>query len=275
MSIHEQFTQRQAASTLLQCLLDLTRRWAIANRSNQGFTLIEGLLAIVIIAITVVSITPPIVWATATRIQTQRGEQALKLAQGEIDRVRSIVERNETGTTALNALLPPAVPGATETQVRDRTSGKVPAPSAPKDTARLISTKDCGKAVNDDGSPPSQLGQYLRVDTNGDCQADFLIQTFRSEGLDEDGQRFDPTGTKKLAAFVMGVRVYAAIAEPKLKAGKGGIEPASLRGTSGLGNQTDRPLAVLYSTIVRSTDSKNLNLYRQLCPDASKNSGAC
>lgn len=265
MSIHEQFNQRQAASALLRSVL-VTRRGAIAKRSDQGLTLIEGLMAIVIIAITVVSITPPIVWATATRIQTQRGEQALKLAQGEIDRVRAIAERNETGTPALNALLPPVVPNATETQVRDRT--RVLAPS--KDSGKFVSTKACSGATVD-GTPPVQFDQYVRVDTDGDCQPDFLLQTFRSKGLAEDRKAFELTETKKLSAFVVGVRVYAAIAEPTLKAGNGKVEAASLRGTSGLGNQTDRPLAVLYSTIVRSTDSGNLDLYREFCP----NTGAC
>jgi type II secretory pathway pseudopilin PulG len=254
--------------------LNLHRKELCHSETEQGLTLIEGLLAMVIIAITVVSISPPIFWATATRVQTQRAEQALKIAQGEIDRVRSLVERNEV-KAAQQPLLPPSIAGATESDVRNRTSGKFPAaPNAAKATVRSI--RDCGSETNVDGTPNGTVGEFVQIDTNGDCQADYLLQTFRSQGLDQDGNQFQGNANQDLAAFVMGVRVYADIARPALTSGKGKTDPAALRATNGLGNQLDRPLAVMYSTIVRSSDSKNLTLYRQLCgTEANRTTGAC
>lgn len=248
-----------------------------AKHSDAGLTLIESLIAMVVIAITMVSITPPIFWAVASRVQTQRAEQALKLAQGEIDRVRVLAERNQTGTTQFTGnLLPPRVEGATETEVRNRSSNKFPAPETAK-AARVMSKRICGTngADNDDGTFADAIGKFVRVDVDGDCKTDFLVQSFRSQGLDQNGKAFTGEAGQTLSAFVMGVRVYSSVAEPALTSKRGKTEPAKLQGTSGVGNQLDRPLAVLYSTIVRSSESQNLDLYRTLCPAESKTTGAC
>jgi type II secretory pathway pseudopilin PulG len=274
-----QFSKCQLPSLIQRTqLLKLLRTSIRSDEAEQGLTLIEGLLAIVIIAITVVSITPPVFWAVASRVQTQRAEQALKIAQGEIDRVRTLVERDETANAQFtDNLLPPFPANATETDVRNQNSGKFPgAPSKPKSASQVRSIRDCGTGANDDGKASSTANgfdEFIQVDTNGDCAADYLVQTFRSQGLDEAGNQFRGQTEQKLAAFVMGVRVYAAIARPALTSGKGRTEPASLKGTNGVGNQLDRPLAVMYSTIIRSADSANLDLYRQLCSD--RTTGAC
>jgi type II secretory pathway pseudopilin PulG len=277
-------SKKQGSSTSVQLApkLGAHQKNLLLSSTEQGLTLIEGLLAIVIISITVVSISPPIFWAVATRVQTQRAEQSLKLAQGEIDRVRTLVERNEVKAAQFN-LLPPYLTGTTESDVRNQTSGKFPAaPNAQASGAKVVSIRDCGTGTNgnDDttlnGTSSRPVNAFIRIDTNGDCRADYLMQTFRSQGLDQDGNLFQGNANQILSAFVMGVRVYAAVAEPVLIGGKGKTEPAALRATNGLGNQLDRPLAVLYSTIVRSTDGRNLELYHKLCqPQAGSNTGAC
>ena len=67
------------------------KRWAtLAGRSQQanaesGLTLIECIVAIVIISVVGVAITPPLFLATAARVQTNRAEQAVQIAQGEVD----------------------------------------------------------------------------------------------------------------------------------------------------------------------------------------------
>lgn len=255
------YTQFKASSPfLLLFKLGLIQYRAAARRTEQGLTLIEGLIAIVVLSVTVVSITPPIFWATASRVQTQRAEQALKLAQGEIDRVRATIERDEANNSSLSKLPPVAGDEATvRRSASDPTA--ISAPSTAK--ASIISAKKEG--CNDDGNAPSAVSQYLQVDINADCVPDFLVQTFRSTGLDQDGAQFNGSTTQKLSAFVMGVRVYSIVAKSELDAGRGQTQAASLKGTNGLGNQRNRPLAVLYSTIVRSTDSNNLDLYRSLC----------
>lgn len=244
-----------------------------AKRQQQGFTLIEALMAIVVITITLVSITPPIFWATGTRIQNRKSEQALQLAQGEIERVRTLVEQNQYTAEQL-----PPVAGA---EIRGT---PVAAPSILKPDGGVVSSNpNC--PANSGNGVTATVPQYILVDTDpnplttGDaCKPEFLIQTFRSTGLNEDGnpptEASEGTPASKPVGFVMGVRVYSIAAKQTLDRG-GTLEAkqASLRATNGLGNQRTRPLAVLYSTIVQSTSSKNLDLYRQLCPTPDQ--GGC
>jgi type II secretory pathway pseudopilin PulG len=267
IDLSSKFQQKAPSATLSKIVLSLLQqRTTVRQHSEQGWTLLEGLLAMVVIAITVVSISPPLLWATATRVQNQRAEQALKLAQSEIDRVRAAVERGETDSGRLNRL--PSVAGD-EAFVRN--GAGIAAPTAPKATTMISSRDTCAA---DNGIAPA-VNQFLQVDTNGDCTPDFLIQTFRSQGLDGDANRFgNGTGTNntQLAGFVMGVRVYSVLADAELRAGRGQRVPAPLKATSGLGNQRTHPLAVMYSTIVRSSSSSNLAIYQRLCPAGS---GTC
>ncbi len=258
--------KRLTPGFVLRFSLSLTQRMAAPNRHpDRGLTLIEGLVAIVIVSITLVSITPPIFWATGTRVQNRRAEQALQLAQGEIDRVRTIVDQGK----ATIDLLPPSI-GATRLR-----SATVVAPTTPKDGNVISVNPQCTN--KDDGKAPDSVQKYLQVNTDPnpenskDCKANFLIQTFRSTGLDKDG--IAPATGVVPDGFVMGVRVYSIVAESNLKAGKGLTEQASLKGNNGLGNQLTRPLAVQYSTIVRSNASQNLTIYRRLCP--SPGAGEC
>ncbi|MCY7272404.1 MAG: type II secretion system GspH family protein [Phormidesmis sp. CAN_BIN44] len=244
--------KRLTPGFVLRFSLSLTQRMAAPNRyPDRGLTLIEGLVAIVIVSVTLVSITPPIFWATGTRVQNRRAEQALQLAQGEIDRVRTIVDQGK----ATIELLPAAI--ATAGPLR---SASVAAPNIPGNIATV--NPKCTSV--DDGIPA--VNKYTQVNTDpnpenpNDCKANFLIQTFRSTG-------FATVAGGVPDGFVMGVRVYSIVAEPNLKAGKGLTEQASLKGTNGLGNQLTRPLAVQYSTIVRSNASQNLEIYRRLCPN--------
>ena len=257
--------KRLAPGFALRFSLSLTQKMASSQRSDQGLTLIEGLVAIVVVAITLVSITPPIFWATGTRVQNRRAEQSLQLAQGEIDRVRTLIDQGQ----ATIDLLPPS------TGAQNLRSTGVAAPTSAKDANVVTVNPRC--ANRDDGKSPNSVARYVQVNTDpnpedpSDCRANFLIQTFRSIGLDGTGAD-TPAGVVP-EGFVMGVRVYSIVAEPNLRAGKGLSEQASLKGTNGLGNQLTRPLAVQYSTIVRSNASKNLDIYRKLCPTAG--SGEC
>lgn len=274
MLINSQFTKQPSSFPKVQRLaLTLIQKQTIANRSDQGLTLIEGLIAIVIISITMVSITPPIFWAVATRVQNQRAEQALKLAQGEIDRVRAIVDRGEVASlppAALTPPLPPTAAGLTETALRGSPTSSPAAPNlvSTSDTAVISTVSSCTGTT----FPPLSPTTFTQIDTNGDCKPDYLMQTFRSQGLDQNGNPFTGAAGQTLSGFVMGVRVYSFVAKPALTNGQGITKAAALRGTNGLGNQLNRPLAVLYSTIVSSNISQNLVLYRKLCP--TKN-GAC
>jgi prepilin-type N-terminal cleavage/methylation domain-containing protein len=225
--------------------------------SPSGFTLIESLVAIIIVSLTVVSVLPPIFWATATRVQNRRAEQAVQLAQSEIERVRTVVERGSY--TALD--LPPVVAGAGANNLKS-TPTLVPASYS---GIRRSTVGDCRSL--DDAKQPAAVAQYIEIDTdpkNDNCKADFMVQVFRSEGTVPEGSAVGSPPS----AFTMGVRVYA---EPALLALRRGdvLDPkgtaAKLRGSSGLGQQSTRPMAVLYGTVVRSRAGNSLGVYKKLC----------
>lgn len=221
--------------------------------SAPGLTLIEGLVAIVVIAITVSAITPPIFVATATRIQTRRSEQAREIAQGEIDRVRNLMER---GGATINEM-----PIATST---DAAVGGTLSSTNPRDvavassvlTSPILAIKDCGTSVKrypDTSASPIALDRMIPVDVSGDCVPEYAMQVFRSPGYIAPGETAP-------FSFMMGVRVYSYFpgqVYPPLDA-----QPSSLAMTTGRRDSggKQRPLAVLYSQISRNDSSRSLGL---------------
>lgn len=258
--------KRQVKNPIDSLWFVLTKASKSRSKSSvAGFTLIESLVAIIIISITVVAISPPIFWATGTRVQNRRAEQALSIAQGTIDRVRSKVERG--GSTALEL---PAI---------DTTApaGKRPNPPAPAPAAQWTSIQSIAPTPSscpnvNDLKPPNKLypsiDQYLPVKTTtgSDCKPDFLVQVFRNEGICADGPcsaSASPVDERRPLAFSVGVRVYSALAKNATTPLQ--REKASLIGTTGTGQAGTRPLAVLYATVAKSDSSNSLNRYRELC----------
>lgn len=79
------------------------------NPSDRGLTLIEVLLAIVMVGVILAAIAPVLALSVATRVQSRKVEQATALAQQEIDRVRATMARSLQAATASGELqqLPP------------------------------------------------------------------------------------------------------------------------------------------------------------------------
>ncbi len=86
------FISQKMALNLLERLRS-TSNERLRSNSSSGLTLIECLVAIIIVSLTVLAITPPILLATGTRVQSRRAEQANHIAQSEVDRLRLLVER--------------------------------------------------------------------------------------------------------------------------------------------------------------------------------------
>ena len=187
--------------------------------ADQGLTLIECLVAIVMVALVAGSVAPVMVISVASRVNSQKAEQALGLAQAEIDRTRTQVERGEHTL----ATLPPE--GRT-------TSGVI--------TEKDKISEVLGPNLSETNSTSFAFARP--VDINGNDQNDFLVQRFRSVG-------YKPTNAganDPPVAFTMGVRVYDSQAT-----GTGNLptDPASLGMTGGTGQRSQRPLAALYTTI--------------------------
>ncbi|PSB22648.1 hypothetical protein C7B61_09915 [filamentous cyanobacterium CCP1] len=222
----------------------VSRSPSAKRSSEQGLTILECLIAVAVLGLTVGLVLPPLVIASATRVQTRRAEQALQLAQGEVDRIRVLVERSQHQVASLPATIPTNRTDLENFGAPTGTLNQLKSPSA--------CNRYTGQRLN--------VNQALMIDVDGDCNADFMMQVFRTPDL--PGSTISQTEANlgqqgRPSDFRVGVRVYS------IAAGRGNAtqayrtpgqaltglltEPASLSLTSGEQNQLRRPLAVLYT----------------------------
>ena len=205
------------------------------NQYQDGISLLEALVAIVLVTIVVSVITPPIFLAVGTRVNNRRTEQALQLAQGEIERVRLVMNSSQD-EAALITLVPEAVTLASPDDI-----ATVPAPTAICATAPPCAANELALA-----EPQLTAGEQR-----------FYIQTFRDEGAVID-QGTATTADDSTFAFRMGVRVYSSEAANNLAGLDTETKPLF---TSGQGSRRGSPLAVMYTELNRgSTNGGLVNL---------------
>ncbi len=216
--------------------------------SEQGLTLIECLVAVFVTGLMVSLITPPIFIAVASRAQSRRAEQALQIAQGEVDRIRVMVARSQHTVTVL--------PG-----IATGNSRSVPPPTVV--LAAIKSAQNCSPRYD---NLPILANQAVQIDVDGDCEPDFFMQVFRSAGTTSAEQlaanNVSP-GTAKPTDFQLGVRVYSILAKSAVGSLANPPEPASLGLVNGEGGQRSRPLAVLYTPFSWSDQKGALCAYQQ------------
>ncbi len=200
-----------------------------AQTNDNGLTLIEGLVAIVIIAIATAVMTPMVILAVGTRVQSQRAEQAFQIAQSEVDRIKLIVEQG--GNYTLNIATTPTGVNS----VADFDTVPVPAPNAINDNT-YSTTANAARAI----------------DVDNDGNVDYAVQVFRTEGI--------TSGTRPVA-FDLGVRVYRADIIGNLDPTD--VEQARLTMTSGEGQSGNAPLSTIYTSVIRSDDEESLCDYYQ------------
>mgnify|MGYP001798301597 CR=1 FL=1 len=228
-------------------MLFMKNKQRLPTSEEAGLTLIECLVAIVVIALTTAMITPMMVFAVATRVQTQKTEQAVQLAQAEVDKIRRIVgQGGDYGDQLVALSLVEADPASTAVNV--------PAP-----TTFIAST-----------ATATSVTQARRVDTDGnaDTGSDFAIQLFRTQGIEITPQNAAVVASTPVV-FDVGVRVYDERAERNL--GSLQTDDAGLAFTSGEGDRSRRPLAVLYSQITQGDRDAALCQYWEYAgstPDA-------
>jgi type II secretory pathway pseudopilin PulG len=172
-------------------------------------------------------IAPAMVVSVATRVQSQKAEQALELAQSEIDNIRVLIERGEIADEAeLDALAP------STTTVTESTVANALGPDS------LAST-------------PTVYTEAVSVDIDGDGTDDYAVQRYRTVGKVVNGRP---------VAFAIGVRVYDHNAVANASANLPST-PASLTMVSGEGERAEKPLATLYTTIASSEESQSFCNY--------------
>ena len=229
-----------------------------ALSSNKGLSLIECLMAITVIAVSAGMMLPPLFVASATRIQNRKAEQAMQLAQAEVDRIRAIVEQRNPD---IETLVPSIIyDGAT---ITNNTFTSVGAPTSIANECRSINGGN--NTYSFDNILAGELA--LPVDTDGianadgSCAPEFLLQTFRTESGDSNSNLVDDGNN-----FRMGVRVYAGTVDPTTQTL--GTDQATLKYTTGPGQQLVRPLAVMYTNISSVNQSNSMCRFQNIenCP---------
>ncbi|MEH2310367.1 MAG: hormogonium polysaccharide secretion pseudopilin HpsB [Nostoc sp.] len=216
------------------------------SSGESGFTIIESLIALLVVAILLTAIAPVIVLATATRVQSRRVELSTQAAKTFIDGIR-------TGAiTAPSTVITLAAPtSAAPRRVSDvaavaavAATGTTPAtPAIPAVTGRpqdyLINTTNMA-------APTSATGLYC-FNKNGqlnppDCTSDlFYIQA---------GRIVQSTGVND--GYRLGIRVYRADADFPLTASTIDTKNTQTPFTGGLGSRK-APLIEMTTDIGNST----------------------
>lgn len=205
--------------------------------AEQGLTIMECLVAILLIGLTVAMVTPPLLIATATRVQNRRAEQAIQIAQDEVDRINTLVQQGQHQ----NSKLPNVA------------SGNLGAVAAPSQLANFLkTTRSASSACSGSTSYSNQqlgVGQALRIDIDGDCTPDFFMQVFRTAGVTTEAEKTKTSANQRPAKFDLGVRVYSVLAEKNITSGKLEKSPAPLSMTNTQGKQDRFPLVTVYKPI--------------------------
>jgi len=150
--------------------------------SQAGFTIIESLMAIIVVSVLMVAIGPVVVMSVAVRVQARRVERASEAAKTYIDSVNS----GKTPAPPVSTLLRTSSAGFLD---------KVPAPTASKWPPQL------------DWSKSSEL-YCVDLDPTPDCSLnssrDLVIQAFRTPSAPP------PAADNPAQGYRLGVRVYRA-----------------------------------------------------------------
>ncbi|MDZ8237385.1 MAG: hormogonium polysaccharide secretion pseudopilin HpsB [Nostoc sp. ChiQUE01a] len=204
------------------------------SSSQSGFTIIESLVAILVVSILLVAIAPVLVISTATRVQARRVELGTEAAQAFIDGIKSKTILDPAFNTDFT--LDPAT--ADEPRTVSSSTSDYLISNAPVPTTATKNTLYCFKK---DGSL-----------ANPGCTSDlFYIQAIR---LAVTG-----TNADKGEGYRLGVRVYrsdAFIDSGNLKKSSDVDAKKAATFTGGLGDRK-APLVEITTEIVRGQPSYN------------------
>ncbi|URR35807.1 hypothetical protein NBE99_01355 [Thermosynechococcus sp. HN-54] len=203
---------------------------------NGGLTLVECLIAILVVNLGVAMLAAPLLMVAATRLRNDRINQATELARAEVDRLRVMMEQGvEIRTTTTNVLPPASSVSAT--------IGQAALLSAQPPPNSLV---DCFSSSNPLGLPTSATQACRRRLNN----TEFAVQVYRGQ--------LSVNSANLVLAYPVQVRVYSAEAVPITTTATTPItqEPAAM--TSSLVGAERRPLAVLTTEIIRSDSSETL-----------------
>ena len=185
---------------------------------ESGFTLIECLIAIIIVGVLMVAIAPAVVLATATRLQARRVELATQSARTYVDGVRSGSIATPNFIQVLNEVNLTNPSDAKFDPKRDLFS-QVPAPfavsitSCPDRQASGTSSASDYCFNNSTGPSTSYFSLYcINFDGNGCANnrssKNMIVQAFRSSTPSPTNPTSPNPSDNGSQGYILGVRVY-------------------------------------------------------------------
>lgn len=191
--------------------------------TQSGFTIIESLLAILIVSLLMVAIAPTIVLSVATRVQARRVELATDAARTYIDGVKAGTIPQPNSMVPVETTPNVAAPGTTVPVKNFLFDPPVPASQGPPATAL-----NCSPPATDpqakgfycqnppDPSDPNNLNVLslycINFDGNGCVSGrsnkNLVIQAFRSITPNSINPALPPADLNGSKGYLLGVRVY-------------------------------------------------------------------
>jgi prepilin-type N-terminal cleavage/methylation domain-containing protein len=236
------------------------------GQSEFGFTIVESLVAIVIVSILITVIAPVITLAVGNRVQAKRVELATQAARTYIDAVEAGTIEPPNQTVTLNEV------DDNKNFVSQRTLfAGVATPSAAGGlpcSANTAGNSYCSNSLN--------LSLYCIDLDGGGCSTksakDLVVQAFRSVTpiSTDDNQSVSPFSTAADRGYLLGVRVYrsdAFIDDAPILASTPEIKRTQLTFSGGLGNRKT-PLVEMTTEVVTNKTSFQDFCDRLGCQDA-------
>ena len=224
--------------------------------SQAGFTLIESLMAILVVTIMMIAISPAIVLSVATRVQTKRLEMGTNAARSYIAALSSGEIINSNDEKAPPPPITDAATAATPNEIQVPSGGTLDC-RAPLGTTPIPKFFKCDTETAD-----SFLYCADNDDTTG-CDAnstkDMIVQGF---GISQAVDTSLTNAQNAEKSYQLGVRVYRADAFKDSEALKRSVAPDKLEAktvTSGIGDRK-APLVEMTTEIITDRSS-----YSNLC----------
>ncbi len=251
------------------------------SQPDGGFTIIESLLAIIVVGILLVGIAPVIALSVATRVQARRVESATQAARTYIE-----------GTRARSIQAPNARVYLTNEKIQASQSGLVfdgAVTAPPADALGQCATKadaknkeecETNRYLNGNPADGDIASLYcFDVDGDGGCSADsiqdMIVQAFRSTRLETPTTEEAVIAADASQGYILGVRVYRADAfnsEGELKASNA---TTNVRADTFAGGLGDRKAPLIEMTTDITVRGDITRLFANICTRLGSKSTSC
>jgi prepilin-type N-terminal cleavage/methylation domain-containing protein len=174
-------------------------KWRLWQQHQaEGFTLIEVLASVVLVALAMAALAPTLTVIAYRRAMSERVELANRLAQEEVDRIRTLVDIElAANPRAFQNSEDPAQPAQLPMVGADPLADTPPPDEMPADA-------NAGNYMHRD----KYSLRLAQVQVPGRNPEEYVIQTFRDEGAPCIDRRQNEIIAGVPCSFRMGVRVY-------------------------------------------------------------------